>query len=135
MPAGECRELRPFPRRVDGIIAHHGLVRGAATALRRSFWVAEPPASAVAAFAGLGRPADFLEGLDRRVARFWALSDHQPVDEVLARRLVAWADGHPLVTTAKDAVRLPSWLRDAVFVRDLVVEVPDADPLWFPEAP
>jgi len=135
MPAGERREREVIPRRVTGVIAHHGRLQGAATAIRQTFWVTEAPQGPVAAFAGLGRPADLFTSLDGPVARFRALSDHQPISDALGEELLRWARGLPLVTTAKDAVRLPAWMVDRVHVRDVVLDIVDADPAWFPELP
>ncbi len=73
----------------------------------------------VFAFAGIGHPARFfatLENLGARLVGTAALADHQPISPALLRRLLklARAKGARLVTTEKDAARLPPGLRHEV---------------------
>lgn len=135
LPAGERRELAAVPAWVDLVLVHHGggLFQAEGLPVIRSPgpWQqasgpSDPPDGPVLAFCGIGRPADFLASLDRPVAAFVALADHQPLTAAFAESLRARAGGLPLVCTAKDAVRLPSSLRGVTWWRDVSVSLPSA---------
>lgn len=141
LPMGEGRE-DAVPERVHGVVLHHGealagvSVPVAVATRAPGPWrlghevVPEGPQGPVAAFAGIGRPADFLASLPE-VARFRSLADHQPVPEALAAELRAWAGDLPLVCTDKDHVRLPVALRATTWHRGVRLEVRGAPESWF----
>ena len=88
----------------------------------------------VIAFAGIGRPEKFfdtLRAMKADLVETHAFPDHHVYAPKLIRRLIAEARSRDvmLVTTEKDAVRLPASLRSEVLTVQVNLEPQDWDPI------
>jgi tetraacyldisaccharide 4'-kinase len=88
----------------------------------------------VAAFAGIARPDKFFEtvrGMGARLVATRAFPDHHAYRPAMLRRLVADArrKGAMLLTTEKDAVRLPPEFRAEVMTVQVRMEPEDWEPI------
>lgn len=101
--------LRPHVR--EGAVVVQARYRPVAWLIRgkRIPLGALPPRPA-AAFAGIARPEGFfraVRALGIRLARTWVFPDHHPYGWPDLQAFEAWLDDHVVITTEKDAARLP----------------------------
>lgn len=123
---GPRREQESFAQQWGGSL-HLPILRGDLSPLATGMdWVG----LRALAFAGIGRPDKFFASLraaGAEIVRTEALDDHQPFTAPLLKRLQieALAQGAQLVTTEKDAARLPDAFRPEVLVFPVRLEIDD----------
>lgn len=137
VPAGPLREpIGRALRRATAVVLlgedRHGIARRVRGIPLLRAWI-EPEAEAAAlagqrviAFAGIGRPAKFfhtLESLGATVVQGYGFPDHHPYHAAEITELLGIAEKQAaaLITTTKDAMRVPAHLRDSIGVLRVTV--------------
>ena len=128
---GDATAQETFARIWGAAIPAIPLVRGRIEPLATGMTWTDLP---VFAFAGIGDPDKFFATLADLGARLEAavpLADHQPLTPALMTRLAAQARGAraQLVTTEKDAARLPPAFRGLVLTLPVRLRIADTAPL------
>lgn len=141
LPAGPLREtVKAAVSRADAVVVMDGTlsVLGGKPVLHASLQPDEDAAAhsgkRVVGFAGIGRPEKFrhtLRQMKAEVVAFVPFADHcyYPAYRMEALLRKAEAEGAALVTTAKDAVRLPEAFRGRVSVVNVKAHITEAEQL------
>lgn len=100
----------------------------------QTLWPKEAQEGRWLAFAGIARPRQFFEALEAQgvqLAASRAFPDHHAFSPAELKQLQkeAQRQGARLITTAKDAVRLPAGFRDQVMVAQAAINWHNADAL------
>lgn len=112
--AGRCQAVLLIGQDATGALK---LVPAGLPLLRARLASEVPPTGPLVAFAGIGRPEKFRETLEAagaQVLRLHGFPDHHAYTEAELRPIIDQAGDATVVTTPKDAVRLPAALRDRV---------------------
>jgi len=141
MPAGPCREsIAAGLARADAVVLVGEDTVGVGTRfghlpVLKARLVPGPEAAdlkgrKVVGFAGIGRPDKFFDTLDEvgaEIEHTVAFPDHHPYAKAEIEELIAEAEAAQalLVTTAKDAVRVPAELRPRLTVLTVTLEWED----------
>lgn len=87
-----------------------------------------PPSQKVIAFCGIGAPEKFFRTLREQsfeIAKTVAFADHHPysADDISALKKLSYENNAKIITTEKDAVRLPGEFRDEILILPITVKV------------
>lgn len=124
-------DLHGMAQRVAGLPVLHGALTPipGGTHLAGERWLA---------FAGIGRPAKFFDTVTAQGGQMIAskaFPDHHPYKESELRMLAAQAEksGARLITTEKDAIRLPAAWRTRVSVLSVRLTLESSSQVWLEE--